>query len=119
MLLALLSLFPHKEIGWKEINEEFTRYTLLGTPWLTVYLHRLNAPEWHPECHDHPWSFVAILLWRGYLERIDGKNYRRRPGMVLWRPAESVHNVITPYGTSWSMIFTGPKRRQWGFVKCE
>src|SRR5260370_40658584 len=104
--------FTHKEIGWKEIGEKFTRYTLLKTPWFNVYLHQLSAPKWHSDCHDHPWSFVAILLWRGYLEMVGDKQFRRYPGMVLYRPAEFAHNVITPYGTSWSVIFTGPKKRQ-------
>ena len=114
----LRSLLPFRDIGWKEIGEEFTRFTLLGTPWLTVYLHRLNAPNWHPDCHDHPWTFLAILIRKGYLERINGKDFRRRPGSILYRPAETSHNVITPYGTSWSIIITGRKRREWGFQTC-
>ena len=110
---------PFKEIGWADIGEEFTRFQLLKSRWLNIYLHRLSAPNWHPECHDHPWGFVAILLRRGYLERIGGRDYRRRAGSILWRPATSTHNVITPYGTSWSLIFAGPKSRQWGFKPCE
>ena len=108
-----------KEIGWTEIGEVFTRYALVRTPWFNVYLHQLNAPKWHPECHDHPWGFVAVLLRRGYLERAGGKDYRRRPGAILFRPATFLHNVITPYGTSWSLIFTTRKVRDWGFKPCE
>jgi hypothetical protein len=108
----------HKEIGWREIGEYFTRYQLVKTPWFNVYLHQLDAPNWHPECHDHPWGFVAILLKNGYLERSGGKDVRRWPGAVLFRPATFVHNVITPYGTSWSLIFTTRKSRDWGFLPC-
>lgn len=114
----LRQLVPHKEIGWEHIGEKFTRYSLVKTRWFNVYLHQLNAPEWHPECHDHPWSFLAILLWRGYYEKVGDKVYRRYPGSILWRPAEFAHNVITK-GTSWSVIFTGTKRRDWGFVTCD
>jgi hypothetical protein len=110
---------PHKEIGWKEIGEEFTRFQLFKSSWLNVYLHKLNAPNWHPECHDHPWGFVAVLLVNGYLERV-GYEYHPRPvGSILWRPATFAHNVITPYGTSWSIIFAGPKSRDWGFKPCD
>lgn len=108
-----------KEIGWIEIGEKFTRYALLRTSWFNVYLHQLYAPNWHPECHDHPWSFLAILLWNGYTERVGTKDHRRYPGDILWRPATFAHNVITPYGTSWSLIITGPKSRDWGFKPCE
>lgn len=115
----LRKYLQHKEIGWTAIGEEFTRYRIWSTKWFNIYLHQLNAPVWHPKCHDHPWSFVAILLWRGYLERVDNKHYRRYPGSILWRPATFLHNVITPYGTSWSLIITSPKNREWGFKPCE
>lgn len=108
-----------KEIGWTEIGEKFTRYQLLKTPWFNIYLHQLYAPNWHPECHDHPWGFIAILLKSGYLERVGSTDYRRRVGSVLFRPATFTHNVTTPYGTSWSIIFTTRKSREWGFKPCE
>jgi hypothetical protein len=111
--------FPFKEIGWSEIGEEFTRYQLAKTRFFNIYIHRLIAPNWHPECHDHPWSFVSLLLWNGYRERIGAREFRRRPGMVLYRSATFLHNVITPYGVSWSLIFTAPKSRDWGFRPCE
>jgi hypothetical protein len=119
LLYAMTNLFPRKEIGWEEIGEKFTRFSLLKTPWLNIYLHKLDAPSWHPECHDHPWNFVAFLIWNGYLERIGDIDYRRRPGTFLYRPAEFAHNVITPYGTSWSIIFTTSKKREWGFKACQ
>lgn len=111
--------FDHKEIGWAEIGEKFTRYFLIKTRWFNVYLHQLDAPKWHPECHDHPWTFIALLLKGGYLEQIGNVVSHRRPGSILYRPATTVHNVITPFGTSWSIILTGPKGREWGFMPCE
>lgn len=115
----LRKYFSHKEIGWDEIGERFTRYALLKSRWFNIYLHQLSAPNWHPDCHDHPWGFVAVLLRSGYLERVGKKDYRRRPGSVLVRPATFTHNVITPYGESWSIIFAGPKSRDWGFKPCD
>jgi hypothetical protein len=115
----LRKYLPHKELGWTEIGEKFTRYALIRTRWFNVYLHQLYAPNWHPECHDHPWGFVTILLRRGYLELIGNKTYIRRPGAILYRPADFAHSVTTPYGTSWSLIITTPKQRKWGFRPCE
>ena len=109
---------PFKEIGWTEIGEKFTRYALWRTRWFNVYLHQLYAPNWHPQCHDHPWGFVAVLIRRGYLEETAHNLKRQRPGFILFRPATFTHNVITPYGTSWSVIFTTPKSRDWGFKPC-
>jgi hypothetical protein len=115
----LRRFLPHKEIGWSEIGEKFTRYQLAKTRWFNIYLHQLYAPNWHPECHDHPWGFVAILLRKGYLERVGDKDHRRRIGSILFRPAVFTHNVITPYGESWSIIFTNAKHRDWGFKPCD
>lgn len=109
---------PFKEIGWTEIGEKFTRYQLLKSKWLNIYLHQLNAPNWHPECHDHPWGFVAVILKNGYIEQVDGINHIRTTGSILYRQAEFLHNVIT-VGTSWSIIFAGPKSREWGFKPCD
>lgn len=114
----LRKILPYKEIGWKELGETFYRYTLLKTKWGNLYLHELDAPNWHPNCHDHPWSFVTILLWNGYLEQIGDSFYTRKIGSILYRPAEFSHSVVTPYGTSWSLVFTTAKKRQWGFKSC-
>lgn len=114
----LKRLLPYKEIGWKDIGETFYRYTLLKTPWFNVYLHELNAPKWHPECHDHPWNFITLLLWNGYDEQVGNMIWRRRAGAVLFRPAAFTHNVITPYGVSWSLVFTTAKKRAWSFHPC-
>ncbi len=119
MFEKLLRRFvPFKEIGWAAIGEKFTRFQLLKTKWFNVYLHKLEAPNWHPACHDHPWSFVAILLKSGYLEQVGTEVFRRRVGSILYRPAKFVHNVITPFGVSWSIILTTGKQRDWGFVEC-
>lgn len=115
---SLKKIFSHKEIGWKEIGESFTRYTLFRCYWFNIYLHQLFAPNKHPHCHDHPWDFLAIVLWGGYWESINGKTHWRWPGSVLYRPAETKHNVVTK-GTNWSLVVTGPKRRPWKIVEEE
>ena len=114
----LRRLLPHKELGWKEIGEEFTRFTLLRTRWGNIYLHRLKALNEPPECHDHPWSFVTIILRSGYNEYHNGVWTWRRPGSILYRPAEFSHNVVTK-GVAWSIVIVGRKRRNWGFVHCD
>lgn len=114
MFQLLRRLLPFKDIGWEEIGEEFTRFQLVKTPWFNIYLHHLKALVEHPHCHDHPWSFVTVLLKGGYSE-FDGTVWTwRRAGSVLYRRAEHRHNVVTK-GVSWSLIVTGPKRRAWGF----
>lgn len=135
---ALLRRFlSHKEIGWHDIGEVFFRYQILKTPWFNIYLHQLDAPNWHPKgCHDHPWWFITLLLKGGYLEKrktdvkvVQGPvlladlsyttSKRRYPGQILYRAATFAHDVVTPHGRSWSLILTGKKSRDWGHSACE
>lgn len=112
-------VLPHKEIGWQEIGEVFYRYTLVKTPWFSLYLHQLDAPNWHPVgCHDHPWWFITLLLKGGYLEYNGKKVWHQKPGQVMYRPANWSHDITTPYGRSWSLVLTGKKQRAWGFQPC-
>jgi hypothetical protein len=112
-------ILPYKEIGWQDIGEVFYRYQLLKSKCVNIYLHQLDAPEWHPVgCHDHPWSFVTVLLKGGYLEKTGEEYNRKYPGQILYRPATWLHDVTTPYGRSWSLVITGPKKRDWGFKTC-
>jgi hypothetical protein len=110
----------YKHIGWREIGEKFTRYTLFECQFFTVYLHKLTAPTPHAKCHNHPWNFWAVLLWGGYWESVDGGPFFwRHPLSVLYRPARFTHNVITPPGkTNWSICIMSPKKREWGFKAC-
>ena len=116
----LRRVLPYKEIGWVDIGEVFFRYQIAKTAWFNIYLHQLDAPQWHPVgCHDHPWWFITFLLKGGYLE-YNGKTLKRRyAGQILYRAADYHHDVTTPYGRSWSLIITGPKSRNWGFLRCE
>lgn len=128
----LCKWFTYKELGWKEIDEVFFRWTLWETRWFKVVLHRLEAENWHTKCHDHPWDFLAIILWGGYWEELDPKQRRRnvgrycygntwwrRAGSILYRPAETKHNVVTRRGIpNWSIVIMTNKRRPWGLVSC-
>ena len=116
ILEFLIRWLPYKEIGWKEINEVFYRFQLLKSRFGNVYLHRLVAPISHPQSHDHPWDFVAIILWGGYWEEFRGYNKWRRAGTILHRKATDSHNVVCTK-PNWSLVITGPKKRDWGFVK--
>lgn len=138
LVRMLCKVFPYKEIGWQEIDEVFFRWILFKCRWFEICLHRLDAPNWHPQCHDHPWDFYAFILKGGYLEMVDptqhlgGKGqfwgtvpfsgneiYLRKSFTLLYRPAEARHNVVTRKNVpNWSIVFMSAKRRQWGIKDC-
>jgi hypothetical protein len=115
----LCKVFDYKEIGWKEIGETFYRWTILKTPWFRIYLHKLDAPNWHEQCHDHPWDFFAIVIKSGYTEQVGNKFFWRQAPSFLYRKAEFTHNVKTDVNhPSWSIVLVKNKRRSWGMKGC-
>jgi hypothetical protein len=117
-----------------------TRWTLLSTELGAVYLHKFHRSD-ADEHHDHPWAFVSLILWRGYIEETicpacegsswgdDGTGRRCRtchgyplffkrvwPGMILFRRATHRHRVELIGGKpAWTLIIRGPYVRPWGF----
>lgn len=98
-----------------------------------VLLHRMAAPDPGNELHDHPWEFLTIVLWGGYTEvRADAQHAREdhcyiifnrslhaehrkpfRPRRMRLSEAHRVTDIVRK--TSWSLVLTGPLRRDWGF----
>lgn len=126
-------------------HEDGTPYMIrraINTPLFGIKLHHILLSDEDRDCHDHPWSFLSIILWGGYWEHMpveqawhrcrttlyaggyevvgEGHSETARkwfgPGSVLWRPLPSTHRLELPAGrTAWSLVLTGPKRREWGF----
>jgi hypothetical protein len=108
-----------------------TRWTLVETPWFAVHLHRIRRPDADRDLHDHPWSFVSVVLRGWYREtRLSAEGRRqcdygywqaraytmRRRWSVAYRRAETMHAIheISPTPL-WTLVLCGPRRRRWGF----
>jgi hypothetical protein len=48
--------------------------------------------------------------------RYDATGEEVRPGQIVHRSAEHIHRVVLHKGVCWSLVFTGPVRRPWGFI---
>ena len=111
-----------------------TRYRLVITPWLKVFLHRFHAPD--GAClHDHPWAWwVSLVLWGGYTEAVHRtsticlprkygtdleslKRAKRRAGSMTVHRRGHIHRIerLHPTRTTWTLIAVGPHVRRWGF----
>lgn len=109
-----------------------------------IYLHHICRSDDDRDPHDHPWSFLALILKGGYqnhqhagfLEHADAKalgledDFRWgellevencKPGRIYTRAAEHCHQVKLPEGkTSWSLVLTSHyKGRSWNFITPE
>ena len=98
--------------------------------WFTVRLHKTQLPDEY-RAHNHPWSFVSVIL-RGRYEEVlytditarvpFTTTVRRRRFIPVFRHKDAFHRVIPVGGPSWSLVVTGPKRvdrfgdASWGFL---
>ena len=104
------------------------RWRLLALPQgRRVYLHHFTGDDWSEDMHDHPKAFVSVGLWGSYIEETPYFTRRRTdPNLPTRRretfrapwirrfPPSHVHRLIVPRG-AWTLVYTGPRRRPWGF----
>lgn len=90
-----------------------TRYTLLSTRLFSIKLHHILSSD--DEClHDHPWTFISILLRGTYIEESDNGYKGFGPGSILFRRAQWKHRLMIDKPV-WSCVITFRKVREWGF----
>lgn len=119
-------LIPRRRIidpCYPEGGPLFTRFYLFQCPLFALYVHHFHRSDNDRHVHDHPWSFVTLLLSGGYWENLpkfaeqpDGPQVRvwRRRGSILWRPAEWQHWVEIERPV-WTLVLRLRRRREWGF----
>lgn len=110
------------------------RYTIFSCPLFSIKIHNLLISD--DDClHDHPWAFVSLILWGGYVEhtniyvhttgqyengqdldRWDTKKKSKiyHPLSVLYRPAKWQHKLEI-HQPAWTLVITFKKIRMWGF----
>lgn len=131
----LVSGKPHQIIG-SGSNPYMHRWYLVPTnPWVKVYVHKFLRSDDDRALHDHPWSFVSVILRGGYVEISESSEHKttllcrssifdvRSPfwrRAIVFRPATYRHRVslLINQGVEqpcWTLIVTGPHVREWGF----
>jgi len=92
-----------------------------------IYFHKFHRSD-ADDFHDHPWSFVSIILWRGYNElyiskRPNGEpNFaatikkRIYPGMIIYRNELHTHRVeLRNSKPAYTLVLRFKYTRYWGF----
>lgn len=97
-----------------------TRWRIVETPWASLFLHRFDGPDSRPVLHDHPWSFVSIILRGGYQEeRRDERDRTVRTRQIRFvnvMRRDDAHFIshLNRLPT-WSLLLVGKRRRTWGY----
>ncbi len=69
MITELLNrLLTHRNIVNCDRDIYLRRWYLVRTPWFAIFLHKFERSDEDRALHDHPWPFIVIPIWRGYIE---------------------------------------------------
>ena len=78
------------------------------------YLHQILSAD-EPILHDHPWDFKSMILTGSYIETTPEGEFTRRAGDMYEKKATDLHYIKSVEENTWTMVFTGPNVRDWGF----
>lgn len=101
---------------WTDVDSKYiARLHVVKTPWFAICLHWIHKPDPEPFDHDHPVSFLSIILRGGYTERRNGKLKQRRYFNWISASKSDVHTITWVAPHTLTLALMGPKRRDWGF----
>lgn len=130
-------LFQKREIVNCDRDIYLHRWFIFRTKHIALFIHKFVRSDEDRALHCHPWNFLVIPIWRGYLEHSEyepkkitlGVNaipITRRVYPILgarFRKGTYKHRVelftngrggVKP---SWSLFFRFTKFREWGFYE--
>lgn len=138
--------YQAKKVGYIEIRKGdrvyMRRWYLIRVPRLfSVRVHHIRLPDEDRWPHDHPWTFLSVILRGGYRESwctpetfqfgmprsVPNPHWgqdqwvgfaRRHVRRFSFHRATDLHR-ITEFDRgskgAWTLILTGPEGREWGF----
>ena len=86
---ALDRLFARREIVNCARELYLRRWYVFRSAPFAVFLHNFVRSDEDRALHDHPWSFLVIPLWRGYVEhhvcrQCDERGFHLPDGFMAW-----------------------------------
>lgn len=117
---------------WKDIETDgdlyLRRLIIAQVPKVgSVMLHWIMRPDLSRDLHDHPVSFLSVVLRGSYWELVPVTD-PEVPGLKLrhirwlnFKRATDAHRIRDVFGKRGvlTLVFAGPNRRKWGFFTAE
>lgn len=106
---------------WTDVDSEYIlRLHVLKTPWCALCLHWINKPDPEPYLHDHPVTFLSLVLRGAYAEKRQRGDGPVRIQVNRWfnwiRASRDVrHTICSVKPGTLTLCFMGPKTQEWGF----
>jgi hypothetical protein len=101
---------------WTEVPTGYiTRLHVVKTPWFALCVHWLNHPDPEPWQHDHPVTFLSVILRGGYIEARKDQARRHRWFNFIRASKDDPHTIAYVEPGTVTLCFMGPKTREWGY----
>ncbi len=106
---------------WKDIvlygELYLRRLHVFQCPWFSILVHWFYQPDPQPDLHDHPISFLSVVLRGGYVELrgVNGEIRERHVKYANWIRSCDKHRIISVEPYTMTLCFCGPREREWGF----
>jgi len=93
-----------------------TVYTLLRVLGISVCFHNFHRGDEERDCHDHPFSFLSLILRGRYREHMyDGSAAERGALSLRYRPSSHRHRIELVKKPCWTLCVKRAAEREWGF----
>jgi hypothetical protein len=106
---------------WSWAPDKFiVRLHLVMTPWFAICLHWINHADAEPHLHDHPVTFLSLVLRGGYVEwrqrAEDGAKWHHVK-WFNWIRASKLdrHRIFYAAPHTLTLAFMSGKKRDWGY----
>ena len=106
---------------WTDTESEYIlRLHIVKTPFGAICLHWIKKADAEPWLHDHPVSFLSVILRGSYAEMRktgDGPlRYKVNSRFNFVRASKADrHRIVLTRTNTLTLCFMGPKTREWGF----
>lgn len=94
-------------------SDNVLRLHVIKTPWGALCIHWIAGADPEPFLHDHPVSFLSIILRGAYVEERNGGAIARcRFNFIRARDS---HRIYWAHPATVTLCLMGPKVREWGY----
>lgn len=112
---------PHVVIGGHERPYLLRWFLIPRNRFFNLYVHLFLRSDDDRALHDHPWLNASWILDNAYTEHtilpggVHCRNVRRAGDWYFRWSGLLAHRVEIHDGPCWTLFFTGPRYREWGF----
>lgn len=120
------AVWQRMTIPCKDGTDYLVRLRIIQTPLFGIYLHDIHEDDGDRDPHNHPWSFLSLVVRGQYTERVypdprlhpyayAEKTHRRLSVHRMGRKA--AHRITDASPGLKTLILTGPRKATWGFFR--